>query len=58
MSADDDDDSWSEKNLGKGKLLLLLLLLGTQLCYTNNCDFNPSVSGMFTGHEEFELHRW
>ncbi len=54
--ADDDDDSWSK---GKGKLLLLLLLLlCTQLCSTNNCDFNPSVSGMFTDHEEVELHRW
>jgi hypothetical protein len=28
------------------------------LCSTNNCDFNPSVSGMFTDHEEVELHRW
>jgi hypothetical protein len=40
---DDDDDSWREKNLWKGKLVLLLC---TQLCYTNNCDSNPRISGV------------
>ncbi|CAK9236200.1 unnamed protein product [Sphagnum troendelagicum] len=40
---EDDDDSWREKNLWKGKLVLLLC---THLWYTNNCDSNPRISGV------------